>query len=95
MNYVLIIHEVDDYAAWKHGFDQASEMRRVAGEQSYQVLQFEDEANRVVHFSRWTSLSSAKAFFESAEVRQIREDLGVKAPTFVYLDQTEAGDLGA
>lgn len=95
MNYVLIIHEVDDYAAWKHGFDQASEMRRVAGEESYQVLQFEGDANRVVHFSRWASLDNAKTFFESAEVRQIREDLGVKAPTFFYLNQTEAGDLRA
>jgi hypothetical protein len=37
--YVLIIHEVADYAAWKIIFDQASAIRKNAGERSYQVLQ--------------------------------------------------------
>jgi hypothetical protein len=39
MPYVLIIHEVADYAAWKIIFDQASTIRKNAGERSYQVLQ--------------------------------------------------------
>ena len=91
MNYVLIIHEVEDYVKWKAGFDHASDLRRAAGETDFQVLRFEDEPNRVVHYSKWSSLSQARAFFESAEVKEIRTSLGVKAPEFIYLQELESG----
>ena len=38
MQYVLIIHEVVNYPAWKEIFDDAAEIRKKAGELSYQVL---------------------------------------------------------
>ena len=94
MPYVLIIHEVADYAAWKQVFDAAAGLRREAGERSYQVLRYEHEANRIVHFSAWTSLADARRFFESPRLVQIREEAGVKAPDFIYLEQLEAGTLG-
>lgn len=93
MPYVLIIHEVADYAAWKQVFDEAAGIRREAGERSYQVLRYEGEGNRIVHFSRWTSLEAARAFFESPRLVKIREEAGVKAPEFRYLEEVEAGDL--
>jgi len=93
MYYVLIIHEVEDYAAWKIIFDQAAGIRKAAGERSYQVLNYENEPNKVVHFSVWTSLAAAKAFFESPALVKIRQEAGVKAPDFIYLDQLEAGTL--
>lgn len=91
--YVLIIHEVADYPAWKAVFDSAAGIRQEAGERSYQVLKYETDANRIVHFSAWTSLADAKAFFESPRLVKIREEAGVKAPEFIYLDQIEAGTL--
>jgi quinol monooxygenase YgiN len=93
MQYVLIIHEVEDYPAWKKVFDNAAGIRKEAGERSYQVLKYEKEANRIVHFSAWTSIEDAKAFFESAKLVRIRKDAGVKSPEFIYLDQLEAGTL--
>jgi len=93
MQYVLIIHEVEDYPAWKKIFDNAAGIRREAGERSYQVLKYEDDANRIVHFSAWTSISAARAFFESPRLVEIRRQAGVKAPEFIYLDQLEAGTL--
>ncbi len=93
MQHVLIIHEVEDYPAWKKVFDGAAAIRREAGERSYQVLKDERDANRIVHFSVWTSLEEARAFFESPRLVQIRKEAGVKAPEFLYLDQLEAGDL--
>lgn len=93
MQYVLITHEVEDYAHWKKGFDNAAGLRKNAGELEFQVLRYEADLNRVVHFSRWRSLSAAKSFFESEEVEKIRSDLGVKRPEFVYLNQEEAGSL--
>jgi quinol monooxygenase YgiN len=91
--HVLIIHEVADYPAWKAIFDSAVGIRREAGERSYQVLKYEADANKIVHFSAWTSLADAKAFFESARLVKIREEAGVKAPEFIYLEQLEAGTL--
>ena len=87
MPYVLIIHEVADYAAWKKVFDGAAELRRTAGERTYQVLKYQSDPNRIVHFSTWTSLDAARRFFESPQLVRIRAEAGVKAPEFIYLDQ--------
>jgi len=93
MQYVLIIHEVEDYGAWKAVFDNAADIRREAGEISYQLLRFDTDANNVVHFSRWTSLQSARSFFESERLVAIRKEAGVKAPRFIYLEEIENGVL--
>jgi quinol monooxygenase YgiN len=91
--YVLIIHEVKDYQAWKIVFDQAADLRKKAGEQSYQVLKYENNPNQIVHFSVWTSIQDAKAFFESPQLVEIRAKAGVKSPEFIYLEQLESGVL--
>ena len=91
--YVLIIHEVADYPAWKKVFDGAASLRKKAGERSYQVLCYPDDPNRIVHFSHWSSHRAAKRFFESPKLVRIRAKAGVKAPQFVYLDELESGDL--
>jgi quinol monooxygenase YgiN len=93
MKNVLIIHEVEDYVAWKIIFDKASGIRKEAGEISYQVLKYEKDANKIVHFSTWTSHEDARRFFESPRLIKIREEAGVKAPEFIYLEQLEEGTL--
>lgn len=93
MQHVLIIHEVADYPAWKKVFDGAADIRKEAGERSYQVLKYENDANRIVHFSVWTSIDDAKRFFESPKLERIRVEAGVKSPDFIYLEQLEAGIL--
>lgn len=89
MHHVLIIHEVESFPAWKAIFDQAAEMRKQAGEISYQLLRYDSDANNVVHFSKWSSLDNARRFFESPELIQIRKQAGVKAPSFIYLNEIE------
>lgn len=93
MQYVLIIHEVAAYSAWKAVFDQAAGIRKQAGEISYQVLRYDNDANNIVHFSQWSSLENARRFFESPQLVKIREKAGVKAPTFIYLREIERGVL--
>ena len=93
MPHVLIIHEVADYPAWKKVFDGAAAIRRTAGERSWQVLRYQHDPNRIVHFSAWTSLEDARRFFESPELVRIRAEAGVKSPEFIYLEQIEAGNL--
>lgn len=93
MQYVLIIHEVADYAAWKKVFDNAAGIRKTAGEQSFQLFKYKIDANQIVHFSKWSSLDAAKRFFESPELVKIRLEAGVKSPEFIYLEQLEVGVL--
>jgi quinol monooxygenase YgiN len=89
MQYVLIIHEVASYPAWKVIFDQAREIRKNAGEISYQLLSYENDTNKIVHFSEWSSLDDARRFFESPELVEIRQKAGVKSPEFIYLQALE------
>lgn len=93
MAHVLIIHEVEAYPAWKTMFDQAAGMRKAAGELSFQLLRYDTDANRIVHFSEWCSLENARRFFESPELVEIRKKAGVKAPDFLYLQEIERGLL--
>jgi quinol monooxygenase YgiN len=93
MPYVLIIHEVETYPAWKVIFDQAAGIRKQAGEIRYQLLRYDQDANRIVHFSEWSSLDLARRFFESPELVEIRKKAGVKAPEFLYLHEIEQGLL--
>jgi quinol monooxygenase YgiN len=93
MQHVLIIHMVEDYPLWKTIFDQAAGIRKKAGEISYQLLRYDDNARHIVHFSAWSSLEDARRFFESPELVKIRQDAGVKAPEFIYLEEIERGAL--
>lgn len=93
MPYVLIIHEVEACPAWKTIFDQAAGIRKAAGEIRYQLLRYDTNANRIVHFSEWPSLDDARRFFESPELVEIRKNAGVRAPDFLYLHEIERGLL--
>ena len=55
IQYVLIIHEVENYEAWKKVFDNAANIRKQAGDRSDQVLKYDNEPNKIVHFSAWIS----------------------------------------
>ncbi|MGZ4692999.1 MAG: putative quinol monooxygenase [Acidimicrobiales bacterium] len=93
MPHVLIIHEVADYEHWKEIFDDAASIRYEAGERTYQVLRRDDDPNTIVHLSTWTSLDAAKAFFESPLLVALREEAGVRAPEFLYLEELDSGTL--
>ena len=93
MPHVLIIHEVADYPAWKKVFDDAAAIRKEAGERSYQVLRVQNDPNRIVHFSEWTSIEDAMGFFESPRLVKSRAEAGVRSPDFIYLEHLESGVL--
>lgn len=93
MSYVLIIHEVEFYAAWKSIFEEAAGIRKSAGEICYQLLRFEKSESHIVHYSKWCSIDNARRFFESPELVEIRKMAGVKAPEFIYLEEIESGFL--
>lgn len=90
---VCIVHDVVSYPIWKAVFDRAAPLRRAAGERSYRLLRDDRDANRIMHFSMWSSLDDARRFFESPELVEIRREAGVKSPEFLYLWEIERGVL--
>lgn len=92
-HYVLIIHEVENYSAWKMVFEQAAGIRKQAGEISYQLFRYDTDANQIIHLSIWNSLANARMFFESNELIEIRKAAGVRSPSFIYLEELEAKSL--
>lgn len=90
---MLILHEVQDYAAWHQVFTAAAGLRRAAGEIRYEVLRDAGQPALVVHFSSWTSHAAARQFFESPRLAELRREAGVQSPRFLYLQSVESGTL--
>ena len=57
------------------------------------VFRYDNDPNKVVHFSRWDSIARAKAFFESPQLVEIRQQAGVESPEFIDLHPLETGTL--
>ncbi len=93
MPFVLILHEVADYPAWKAIFDGAAGLRKAAGEIRFQVLSVDGDPARIVHFSEWRDLDRARRFFDSPELIEIRARAGVHAPEFIYLHERDRREL--
>lgn len=82
-----------NYATWKQIFDDASGIRKAAGEISFQVFKCHDEPGKIVHLSTWNDKQIAEQFVNSALLVKIRADAGVKSPEFIYLNLLESGML--
>lgn len=68
MIHLLIIHQVENYTAWKQIFDDASGIRKAAGEISFQVFKYHDEPDKIVHLSIWNEKQTAAQFFKSPAI---------------------------
>lgn len=87
MSMVVVRHRVNDFDVWKAAFDDALEMRKSAGEQSYEILVGSDDRLLVVGIFRWDSPERAKAFFESDRLKDAMTAAGVaEEPEVLYLE---------
>lgn len=85
-NYVLVRHEVKDFSAWKRGFDAHRPKRVEAGLAEKSVLQGTDNPQEVVVLFEADDLDRAKAFANSADLRQTMTKAGVsRQPDISYL----------
>lgn len=85
-NYMLVHHKVRDFSAWKHGYDAHRPKRVEAGVAEKFVLRDDDNPNEVVVLFEAEDLKRAKAFAESADLRQTMKNAGVTdTPEIHYL----------
>jgi quinol monooxygenase YgiN len=94
MAHILVRHKVKDYAAWKKEFDSSVEMRRGAGEKSYQVFHPDGDPNHLLVLQEWDSLTNARGMLSSPELRAAMERAGViEAPEVFFLEEYDRGTL--
>ena len=82
--YLLIRHKVRDFSEWKRGYDAHLPKRTEAGLTEKHLLRGASDANEVVLLFQATDLSRAKAFAESADLRQTMQNVGVLDKPDIY-----------
>jgi heme-degrading monooxygenase HmoA len=95
MAYMMVRHNVKDYAAWKSVFDSVSDLRRRNGEQSYQILRQNNGANSLVALFEWDTLDNARKYAASPELKAAMERAGVTGkPEILFLEEAAQGETG-
>jgi quinol monooxygenase YgiN len=83
---VIIRHEVQDYDAWKQGFDGNDAKRKAAGIVGYAVNRSAHKPNLVVVYLQAKSLEALRAFASSATLEQNMKAAGViGAPELTFV----------
>ena len=92
MTYMYARHSVKDYDAWKSIFDSVSDLRRGAGERSYQILREGNGSNSLILLFEWDSLENAQAYASSPELKEAMERAGVTGPPeILFLEEAARG----
>ncbi len=83
-SYMLIRHKVRDFKTWKSGFDAHAPKRTEAGLTEKYLLRNADDPNEVVALFEAADLDRARAFSESADLRQKMQEVGVVDKPDIY-----------
>ena len=82
---IFVKHKVDDYAAWRKGYDAFESARIKLGVRGHAVYQDVDDGNDVTVWHDFDNLEAAKAFGNSSELKVAMKDAGVMmAPTIWF-----------
>ena len=82
--YLLVRHKVGDFSEWKRGYDAHLPKRAEAGLTEKQLLRGADDPNEVFVLFAAADIRRAKAFAESADLRETMQKLGVVDKPDVY-----------
>ena len=76
-NYLLVRHRVRDFAQWKRGYDAHLPKRIEAGLTEKYLLRGAHDLNEVILLFEAQDVNRAKAFAESADLRDTMQKVGV------------------
>lgn len=76
-SYLLVRHKVSDFAQWKRGYDAHLPRRAEAGLTEKYLLRDAQDPNEVTLFFEAQDIQRAKAFVESADLRETMQKIGV------------------
>ena len=94
MTYLLVRHNVKDYATWKPVFDAHHAKIKSSGGTGGQVFRNADNPNEVLVLTEWDDLKNARQFTQSEDLRTTMEKAGViSKPELFFLDGEERFSL--
>ena len=85
MAVLFVRHEVEDYDAWRKGYDEAGEFQKANGVRSEAVYRHADEPNVVTVYHEFDSVDAAKEFAGNDELKDVMHDLGVKGKPDIWI----------
>jgi heme-degrading monooxygenase HmoA len=77
MPYMLVHHQVSDFAKWKPFFDKDESTRKTSGSKSAQVFQNSENPSDVFILFEWDTVENAKKFGMSDDLKKTMEQAGV------------------
>ena len=89
MVYLYVRHSVENYAKWKEGFDTHAAARQAAGatDETY-VMRNVDDPNEITAILGWSDLEKARAFTQSASLKEAMQKAGVIGPPKIRFLET-------
>ena len=91
MPVVLVRHKLQDYDAWKPGFDQHGSTRQASGSRGGRLFRNADDPNETFILLEWDGLEKARDFAQSDDLRETMQRLGVAdQPDVYFLEEVEA-----
>jgi heme-degrading monooxygenase HmoA len=85
---LLIKFSVKDFDEWQRVFNENVDMRVRAGVKSTQVFRGVDDMKVVTVITEWEDPEKAKAFSQSAELRESQQHAGVVSKPEAYILQS-------
>ena len=84
--------KVENYEQWKKGYDASLELRKAAGEISFQVLRNVDDPNTVTVLSVQESAEQVQAFMDSPDLKARMKAAGVtKMGQMLIMEEMDGG----
>jgi hypothetical protein len=84
MNYILIRHQIADFAKWKSAYDAHANVRQNAGLKEEKLLRNIENENEVLILFSASDLNKAKQFAVSDDLRQKMHSAGVVDKPDIY-----------
>lgn len=87
---MIVKHAVTDFSNWKKEFDAMQETRRSHGWLGHDILRDSSNPNMVTIVNRVKTMDGAKAYGQSAELKEAMKLAGLtSAPEITFLNDEE------
>jgi len=93
---VIVEHTVEDYEAWKRGFDEHRSVQDKHGMTDHRLYRSSDDPNTVTLLCRFPSREAAEGFLNDPSLAEAMQHAGVLgAPRITTWEEVEALDHAA
>jgi len=88
MAQLFVHHKVEDYPKWRRVFDEMDGLRKSFGMTGSRVLRAAADANEIVILTEWPSVDKARAYAQSADLKEGMQRAGViSQPEVLFLEE--------